>query len=233
MSEYVRTLSTQTNARCVQAITARQTAVTVSNASFEAYRTVIKLREQAKFTAADARGFLSMSLQAAESAYAERAQERRDTYTFLKQVEQQLSIARAEESDALLDQDHSLLSAGLLRSSSTTFTGGPLGDFRKAVAKTFAAYETMQTFPAPPPLPPGINHSLSCKDAKDERRCMEACYCAVQRAFHGEGINLRVESVRFDPLNFAVCQKDVRAEFVRKAQYIHRVIRAMLESIPK
>lgn len=227
-----------TYARCVDA---RTTAITAQNRSFDVYRNVNKLRDQAKQTTAGANNAsMSLSLQAAIARHADFGETARDARLVFIALEKQLTQARSAKEEAEL-QHHMFLSIqGSLRSvQAGGYTSGPTGAWRQQVDLAFADYSAMQVFPAPPPKAEGARHTLSCRN-HNKARPIEACECAVRLAFLGEDrakagptINLRSERLRWAPDNFVECPEGFRVEFMNKAQYVFDIVEAMYQSIPR
>ncbi|KAK3069822.1 hypothetical protein LTR53_011548, partial [Teratosphaeriaceae sp. CCFEE 6253] len=145
--------------------------------------------------------------------------------------EKELKQARADGIETKMSIDACWLAQGMLKhvEPERTNATGPVAVWREMVRIAFGDYKTMSEFPAPPPLAPGKEHSLSCPDRSPTRgthvcahkrrghgpessrhqrlaRPVEACECAIRAALRGD-INLRVERLRWMPENFPVEMK--------------------------
>ena len=242
----------QTLAFTLTCIGARKEAVAAQNRSFAAYRSLRDLRDEAKrapqgddFSTAMLMMLLNETL-VAEAHAVQLSDVARNSSVMLLFHEKQLQHSRKEEAEAKFARDQ-MTEAATQRSSSprdiqAEYTNSPHGIWRKQVDKAYADYSQMRVLPSPPALTDQQTHSLSCKD-RPKPRPIDACECAVRRAFLGHSpepvcsgtitdirvINLRTERLRWAPENFTQCPARLRAQ----AAYVFRIIDTMYNSIPR
>ncbi|TKA28464.1 hypothetical protein B0A50_03931 [Salinomyces thailandicus] len=216
-----------------------QSCVQARGASVRAQTTAAKSAEALREAKREARTMRSTSLaeQAATAKYLDKLETSRQAGRTLKTLEQELKMAQAENAAVQHDSDRYLASEDLLplRCHQRELISGPYAAWLARCDQAFTNYSqiTNKHQIAPPPLPEGQNHTLSCKDTPRSRP-IEACECAVRSAFRSDRtINLRAERLRWSPENFTDCDEAVRGELVSTAAYVFKVVDAMYQSIPR
>lgn len=95
-------------------------------------------------------------------------------------------------------------------------------EWRIDVARAFADYSAMTSFPAPPASACG---QIECQSRP---RLLKACPCNIRAAF-GRAEGLRAERARWHPDKFARCPQENREAFQRMAGEVFVVLDAMVK----